>query len=70
MSSEGTDYETWGRLAYEAYATTTGGRTYDGRPMPTWADLGEPIQCAWNAAAQAVRFATQMRMRDLRKEAL
>jgi hypothetical protein len=40
--------------AYAAYATATGGKTWDGRDMPTWADLGERIQGAWRAAAAAV----------------
>lgn len=42
------------KLAYEAYATSTGGKTWDGRDMPAWEDLGRTIQTAWDAAAQAV----------------
>jgi|SRR5450755_443965 hypothetical protein len=40
--------------AYEAYGASTGGRNYQGLPMPAWADLGEPIQQAWSAAVSAV----------------
>ncbi len=36
--------------AYEAYGQTTGGKDYQGLPMPEWADLGEQIQNAWRAA--------------------
>ncbi len=40
--------------AYAAYAEATGGKTWDGRDMPTWDQLGERIQGAWRAAATAV----------------
>ena len=42
--------ETFGRIAFEAYT-----ETFDGRPIPKWDDLGEPVRQAWEAAAQAVR---------------
>jgi hypothetical protein len=42
-----------GRIAYAAYAKHTDGKTYDGRDMPKWEDLGERIQGAWRAAASA-----------------
>lgn len=41
------------RRAYAAYGASTGGLTHDGRPMPAWEDLGEAIQQAWLAAANA-----------------
>jgi hypothetical protein len=41
------------QLAYEGYAASTGGLTFDGRPMPTWAELPERIQNAWTAAVRA-----------------
>lgn len=37
--------------AYEAYARSTGGKTFDGRDMPAWNDLPKRIQDAWTAAA-------------------
>jgi hypothetical protein len=37
--------------SYEAYAEATGGKTFDGRDMPAWENLGEKIQGAWRAAA-------------------
>lgn len=43
-----------GEKAYRAYGESTGGKTFDGRDMPSWDDLGERIQAAWCAAAQAV----------------
>jgi hypothetical protein len=45
---------TYGEHAYSAYAESTGGKTYDGRDIPVWADLGDRIQGAWEAAASAV----------------
>lgn len=49
---------TYGETAYRAYAEETGGKTYDGREMPAWADLGESVQQAWVAAAHAIRNRT------------
>jgi hypothetical protein len=43
-----------GQIAYEAYAKSTGGKTYDGRDMPAWDKLSERIQQAWHDAANAV----------------
>jgi DNA-directed RNA polymerase subunit RPC12/RpoP len=43
-----------GQIAYAAYARHTGGITYDGRNMRTWAELGDRSQGAWRAAADAV----------------
>lgn len=46
--------KSFGQIAYEGYAARTGGKTYDGRDMPEWHDLGRDIQEAWEAAADAV----------------
>lgn len=43
-----------GQLGYEAYARFTGGKTFDGRDMPSWAQLPETIRDAWRAAADAI----------------
>jgi len=43
--------------AYDAYAESTGGKTYDGRQMPTWLEIGEKtphVQRAWVAAVKRV----------------
>jgi len=39
-----------GQLAYERYAEFTGGKTYDGKDMPVWSNLGSRIQGAWEHA--------------------
>jgi hypothetical protein len=56
--------KTLGQIGYEAYAQSTGGKTFDGREMPTWQEIkdreGETpkVTTAWEAAAGAVaRFA-------------
>lgn len=49
---------TYGQIAYEAYADSTGGKTFDGRDMPKWEQLPERIQLAWSAATRAVMAAT------------
>ena len=43
-----------GKTGYEAYAKYTGGKTFDGRDMPTWDALPENIREAWRAAARAI----------------
>lgn len=42
------------RLAYDAYADSTGGLTFDGRPMPSFGDLPPHVVTAWQAAALAI----------------
>lgn len=42
------------REGYEAYAKSTGGKTFDGRDMPTWMQLPLRIQDAWASAAEAI----------------
>mgnify|MGYP001586076291 CR=1 FL=1 len=44
----------YGIIGYETYAKFTGGKTWDGKPMPTWEDLPEKIQGAWGASGEAV----------------
>lgn len=47
------------RLLWEAYSKKAGGKTYDGKPLPTWDDLGEDRQICWIAAAAAAKSALQ-----------
>lgn len=42
------------QIAYSAYGEQTGFKNFQGNPMPSWEQLGEPIQKAWIAAAEAV----------------
>ena len=39
-----------GQRAYAAYCIATGGKTYDGRPLPGWHDLDAQRQAGWAAA--------------------
>lgn len=41
------------RVAYETYANTVGGRTWDDRPMPTWETLPMKQKDAWTKAVSA-----------------
>lgn len=43
-----------GKRGYEAYAKSTGGKTFDGRDMPTWDALPENIKKAWADASKAI----------------
>lgn len=44
----------YGKIGYEAYAESTGGKTYDGRQMPAWDALPPHVQNAWAAAANSI----------------
>lgn len=44
-------------LAFEAYNAHAGGRTWDGKPIPSWDTLcaqGSPVCGHWEAAAEAM----------------
>ena len=43
------------REMWEAYSVRAGGKTFDGKPLPTWDELGEDRQACWRAAAYAAR---------------
>lgn len=43
-----------GQIAWEAYAKAVGGLTYDGKPLPTWDELGDRQKEGWEKAAAAV----------------
>ena len=47
------DLPTLAQIAYEAYGDVTGGKNYQGLPMPEWAALPAQIKAAWNAAVNA-----------------
>lgn len=50
------------RLAFEAYNTSTGGKTFDGRDVPPYDVIAERtphVARAWEAAADAVRKAVR-----------
>ena len=40
---------------WAAYSEQAGGLAFDGRPLPTWEQLGDDRQQCWIAAAQAAR---------------
>lgn len=49
----------FGKIGYEAYGAAAGWKTFDGRPMPTWEQLGQSkggleTQRRWDVAACAV----------------
>lgn len=49
--------KTRAQIGYEAYKTSTGGKTFDGRDMPTWAEIEEKsphVAKAWGAASAAI----------------
>lgn len=46
--------KTYGQVGYEAYAESTGGKTFDGRDMPKWDELPARIKTAWEYASEAI----------------
>jgi len=49
-------YASIGRVMYERYSETRGGKTYDGKPIPTWDDPKidlSGVRDAWIEAAKA-----------------
>lgn len=42
------------KLMWDAYATQAGGKTFDGKPLPTWDELGDERQSCWAAAASVI----------------
>jgi hypothetical protein len=38
---------------YAAYCTKANGTTFDGKPLPTWRELGDNRRACWIAAAQS-----------------
>lgn len=42
------------RIAFEAYAKQVGGKTYDGKPIPGWNELGDNVRAGWRAAIEAI----------------
>jgi hypothetical protein len=47
------------RVMWDAYAKKAGGKSYDGKPLPAWDDLGEDRQLCWVEAARAAKLAIQ-----------
>lgn len=64
-STPPSDLPTLAQIAYEAYGDVTGGKNYQGLPMPQWADLPARIKAAWNAAVNATVKAALEDMPDL-----
>lgn len=46
------DIERLAKTGFEAYSHNAGGRTFDGRPIPTWDELGEIVREHWRVAAR------------------
>ena len=39
---------------WQGYCYAAGGKTFDGKPLPTWAELGDERQACWRAALRAI----------------
>lgn len=53
------------RIAFEAYAKSKSGVTYDERPIPPWNELGQAVQNAWAASARAIMDAVGMKIDEV-----
>lgn len=47
-------FEQMAESAYHAYCKEVGGKTFDGKPLPTYAELGAERQACWVAAAKQI----------------
>ena len=47
-----TDVERLAGALWDAYSIKAGGKTFDGKPLPTWEELGEDRQSCWHAVAK------------------
>ena len=45
-------FEQLAQKAYAAYCKQAGGKTFDGKPLPTYQELGVDRQACWVAAAK------------------
>ena len=48
-----TNYEQMAEKMYSAYCQQAGGLTFDGKPLPSFQELGLERQTCWKAAAEA-----------------
>ena len=48
------DHEVFGKINYAGYVKEVGGKTWDGRPCPTWEELTDVIRAGWCAGAEDV----------------
>lgn len=57
---------TAGAIAYAAYASAVGGTAHDGRPLPTYEELGDRQRDGWEAAARTcgMRFSIGDKVMD------
>ncbi len=46
---------TLGMIAWNTYKVAVGGTTFDGKPLPSWDELGERQRIGWEEAANAIR---------------
>lgn len=54
MADQDDDQIRLAKLAYAAYGKSTGGKTFQGLPIPGWDALSDTTQGAWVSAINAV----------------
>lgn len=57
-----------GRIAFQAYSDEMGGKTYDGKDIPKWENVGQKVQDAWRAAGVAVLRYIDDERKQLKKD--
>jgi hypothetical protein len=55
------DSRTLGQIGYEAYGDHAEWKSFDGRPMPKWAEVRPDIVEKWEVAAAAIAAACVVR---------
>ena len=60
-----TNYERIAEKMYSAYCSHAGGLTFDGKPLPSWQELGLERQSCWRAAAEAGKMVAPSNLKQL-----
>lgn len=47
-----TDVNRLATTLWDSYSRQAGGKTFDGKPLPSWDELGEDRQQCWQAVAK------------------
>lgn len=57
MNEHSEEENALGKIAFDAYAASKGGVTYDNKPIPPWENVGPDVRRGWIMAALAVKAA-------------
>lgn len=53
------------KIAFDAYRVAVGGKTYDGKPIPEFAEVSASVQNGWIAAVNAILAVQHVQVFDV-----